>query len=245
MRPNVRMFHGAGKMCNEMFTSAHPERWPRAYVFDCDGLLIASTGAWEDAYRSIAREVGATGRLELEELLGASVGSAARLLTRQLQCPVSPTLVRTRLAEALAHRPPRAMPGARTLLERACERCRLGVASNGPPELVGEALRMTGLLDFFTAVVCAESVGRPKPAPDVYAHACRQLAVDPSDAVGLEDSLVGARAAAAAGLVVVGVGVRGRARTLVDMAAESLSDPVLLRVLGLDRTPTARRTADA
>jgi HAD superfamily hydrolase (TIGR01509 family) len=230
-------------MCNEMFTTANPDLWPRACVFDCDGLLIASNGVWDDAFRAVAREVGREDRLNLGGLVGASVDTAAWVLSRQLGLSVSRELVYDQLAAAFARRPPRAMPGAQTLVERACEHTRLAVASNGPPGLVGEALRATGLLDYFTAVVCAESVGRPKPAPDVYLHACRQVAVDPSDAIGLEDSLVGARAAAAAGLLVVGVGVRGRARMLVDVAATSLSDPVLLTFLGLDRSAGSHRAA--
>ena len=42
-----------------------------------------------------------------------------------------------------------------------------------------------------------------KPAPEVYLAATRRLGVDPTDAVAVEDSTNGLRAAAAAGMVVV------------------------------------------
>ena len=45
----------------------------------------------------------------------------------------------------------------------------------------------------------------PKPAPDVYLEACRQLGVEPAMAVALEDSAVGIAAAKAAGLTVIAV----------------------------------------
>lgn len=217
-----------------MFTTAKP-LWPRACVFDCDGLLVASNGAWESAYVEIARELGHERALNLGALLGASVASAAEGLTRQLGRRVSPRLVRERLHDAFDRSPPRAMPGAHALLERLAPRLGRAVASNGPAELVRESLRQTELLPYFGTVVCAESVARPKPAPDVYVDACRRLGVHPSDAIGLEDSLVGARAAVAAGLTVVGVGVKGAARAVVDVVVGELHDPVLLQFLGLER----------
>lgn len=71
----------------------------------------------------------------------------------------------------------------------------------------------------------SETSGHQKPAPDVYLEACRHLSGDPSDAVALEDSLVGAQAAREAGMFVIGVGVSGEAQELLDVAVRSLSDP--------------------
>lgn len=227
------MFHGYGKMCNEMFTALNGG-WPRAFVFDCDGLLVDSTRAWEAAYRAVATDIGAAGaRLDLERLHGASAASAAAALSEQLGREVRQELVQRRVVEAFALREPVAMPGARALAQRLHGRAPLAVASNGPSGLVNASLRATGLLDFFTAVACAETVPRPKPAPDVYLAACCRLAVHPSDAVAFEDSLVGVKAALAAGLVVVGVGVDGTTRAAVDLVVDSLDDRVLLDFLGV------------
>ena len=120
------------------------------------------------------------------------------------------------------------MPGAHTLLMRARERMRLAVATNGPLELIRGGLKKAGLDHYFADVVSAETSGRPKPAPDVYLRACAQLEVDPSDAVALEDSLVGAQSARAAGVFVIGVGVVGEARAVVDLAVRSLTDPIVM-----------------
>lgn len=183
---------------------------------------------------AVAAEVGAAGaRLDLERLHGASTASAAAALTQQLGREVQEELVQRRVVEAFAFRRPVAMPGARVLAERLHGRAPLAVASNGPSALVNAALRATGLLDLFTAVVCAETVRRPKPAPDVYLRACRCLAVHPSDAVAFEDSLVGVQAALAAGLFVVGVGVEGAARAAVDLVVDSLGDRALHDFLGV------------
>ena len=50
----------------------------------------------------------------------------------------------------------------------------------------------------------SEHVARGKPHPDIYLHAAQALGVHPSQAVILEDSPVGARAAVAAGAHVIG-----------------------------------------
>jgi beta-phosphoglucomutase-like phosphatase (HAD superfamily) len=53
--------------------------------------------------------------------------------------------------------------------------------------------------------VSSDEVAAGKPAPDVYLEAARRLGVEPTDAVAIEDSSNGIRAAHAAGLAVVAV----------------------------------------
>ena len=54
-------------------------------------------------------------------------------------------------------------------------------------------------------VVAGDDVTRPKPFPDPYLQACTTLGVDPVDAVAIEDSPTGVRAAASAGVTTIGV----------------------------------------
>lgn len=207
--------------------------WPKACVFDCDGLLVASTHAWDAAYLAVTEAAGARPEdLDLERLLGASVSTAAAELTAQLGRSVDEPLLRQSLDTTMRQHQPAAMPGARRLLKAIEDRrIPMAVASNGPTEVVHRALHHTRLMSHFTAVVTADDVPRPKPAPDVYLCACRELGIDPSDALGLEDSLTGARSASAAGLVVVGVGIMGATRGTVDLAVPSLDDRRLLTFL--------------
>ena len=52
-------------------------------------------------------------------------------------------------------------------------------------------------------LVTGDEVSRPKPDPEVYRHALWQLGVRPLDAMAVEDSATGLRAAVAAGLTSV------------------------------------------
>ena len=93
-------------------------------------------------------------------------------------------------------------PGAAELVARLRGKVPVAIASNTALSLVSLALASAPFGDAFDAVVSAEEVGRPKPAPDIYLEACRQLGVEPAQAIGLEDSTSGI---AAAGLTVIAV----------------------------------------
>lgn len=212
-------------------------QWPVAVVFDCDGLLLDTTEAWRAAY---ALALGADRRSLDEQMLatlnGASVGGAARLLE------VDSGQLREYLEQALTEEPS-PMPGAPELIEALGPRVRLAVATNGPAGVVERALGAARLLDHFDAVVSAEDLPREKPAPDVYLAACEAIGVDPSDAIALEDSLVGVEAARRAGLIVVYVPSDTSQGADADLRVPRLDDPALLSLLGLDHRAPAHPDA--
>ncbi|HEU4572606.1 MAG TPA: HAD family phosphatase [Candidatus Limnocylindrales bacterium] len=181
----------------------------RAVVFDMDGLLLDSERAWEAAERDVLARHGA--ELTEEErraTLGRSANEVIGWYAAKIGWPPErgPELraelvaaVRGRYAEIAP------MPGARELVARLRGRTRLGLASNTDRSLVEHALTATGLASSFEAVVTADDVVHPKPAPDVYLLACERLGVDPAETVALEDSEAGVAAAKAAGLVCIAV----------------------------------------
>ena len=77
----------------------------------------------------------------------------------------------------------------------------LGLATSSGRPLVHE--RLGDLVSAFAAVVTRADVARGKPHPDLDLEAAARLRVAPEDALALEDSPTGARAALAAGMPVV------------------------------------------
>lgn len=218
--------------------ATHP--WPLAAIFDCDGLLVDSAACWEHAYAEVARTRGRSlADVELSALVGASVGRAAEQLTRDLGSVVDPQELHRVLRERLAAAPP-PLPGASALVEGLAARVPTAVASNAPLDVVVAVLERLGLRDRFRALVSADDAAADKPAPDVYLEACRRVGVCPSDAVAFEDSPVGARAARAAGLVVIAVPSTAGMRIDADLTVRRLDDPRLLEYLGLDPVTRAR-----
>ena len=77
------------------------------------------------------------------------------------------------------------------------------MASSANRPVIDAVLEQAGITDCFAVTVSGEEVAAGKPAPDVYLAATRRLGVDPGDAVAVEDSTNGLKAAAAAGMVVI------------------------------------------
>jgi HAD superfamily hydrolase (TIGR01509 family) len=125
-----------------------------------------------------------------------------------------------------------AMPGARALVTQLAGAVPLAVASNSTPRLVRAVLRASGLPDVWETVVCAGDGLRPKPAPDVYLAACRELKAAPEGSVALEDSPTGVAAARAAGMRVIGIPSLPGLHLDADAAYPSL-EAVDLAALGL------------
>ena len=81
---------------------------------------------------------------------------------------------------------------------------KLAVASSAPPANRSMVIDGLGWGTSFDAVVASEGL-RGKPAPDVFLAAAERLGVAPTDCVAFEDAVNGIQAAAAAGMLVVGV----------------------------------------
>jgi HAD superfamily hydrolase (TIGR01509 family) len=82
---------------------------------------------------------------------------------------------------------------------------RLGLASNSTHEWVEGQLQTLGLHHYFSFFGCRGDTPAPKPEPDIYRHVANQLGCRPVEAVALEDSFAGVRAARRAGLWVVAI----------------------------------------
>ena len=214
-------------------------RPPAAVVFDCDGLLLDTESAWSRAEAVLYGRRGHAFTLEHKrELLGTSGPRARGIIERHLGLPGEGRALMAELhelvfAEIGRSAPPQ--PGATDLLAALHARgVPVAVASNSPAELVDLALRVAGLADAFDAVVTADLVERPKPAPDVYEASCRTLGVPPQRAVALEDSRTGVAAARAAGLFVVGVpSLEGVTLPDADLEAPSLRAAEVWSAVGL------------
>lgn len=80
---------------------------------------------------------------------------------------------------------------------------KVALASSSRKEQVLENLRETGLESFFDLIVTGDMVAHSKPSPDIYLKACELLGVSPQNAIAVEDSYNGLRAAHTAGMLPV------------------------------------------
>jgi HAD superfamily hydrolase (TIGR01509 family) len=215
-----------------------------AVVFDNDGLLLDTEEAWTRAEKTLFERRGRVFNAEHKRtLLGSSRSTAAGMLEEMLDQPgageeLMDELHELVMVETLQGAPPR--PGALELLSalRAAG-TPLALASNSSREFVERVLGGAGLGDgHFHAVVTADDVARPKPAPDLYLAACAALGARPQRSAALEDSIPGVASARAAGLFVIAVPyLAGTRLEGASLAAASLADPEVAEALGLGQPP--------
>ncbi len=118
------------------------------------------------------------------------------------------------------------VPGVREFLERH-RRQPIGVATNAEPANVEFILEEARLRPYFRVVVDGHQVLNPKPHPDIYLKAAKQLGAAPCDCVVFEDSFTGIDAARAAGMAVVGVRTTHDELPGVDLAIRDFHSPGL------------------
>lgn len=188
-------------------TGVWPPFSPTAVVFDLDGLLVDSEPLWGLVEERVVLDLGHPWDPTIRALLlGKGPEDAATMLAAHLGGVHADEVGRRMLAAAVAEFEGgvEAQPGAHELVRSLGGRLPLALATNSRRVLAELALTSAGFDGLFQAVVCAEDVRAPKPAPDPYQAACARLGVDPTRSVAFEDSPVGVASAKAAGLWVVG-----------------------------------------
>jgi HAD superfamily hydrolase (TIGR01509 family) len=81
----------------------------------------------------------------------------------------------------------------------------LAVATGSETWVAEKILRALGIYEWFAAIVGADCVKHPKPAPDVYLCAAERIGVDPRHCHAFEDTELGLQAARRAGMAVVDI----------------------------------------
>lgn len=81
----------------------------------------------------------------------------------------------------------------------------LAIATGSPLWLANTMLQSLGIFDWFQAIVGAESVAHPKPAPDCFLRAAELIGVKPESCHAFEDAELGMLAAQRAGMQVTHV----------------------------------------
>ncbi len=198
-------------------------------IFDCDGVLVDS--------EPVASRVASAALGELGWAI--SPAECFRLFTGMTLRDALP-LVQARVGtvpdgwlDQLAERFMLAMsteaepvPGAReTLLATDRRGLAWCVASNSSRREMAAKFAVTGLAGLVGARIhAAADVGRGKPAPDLFLAAAAANAVPPERCLVVEDSVPGVSAAAAAGMVCVGLARHDDGAALAGLGARVIHD---------------------
>ena len=185
----------------------------RALFFDFDGLILDTETPEFDAWSAIFRENGVEFPLDFwvnavgrgaDQITERPIDVLERLTGRKFDHEVTREAYNdVRMKRIYAEKP---LPGILELLSEA-RGAGVGcaVVSSSKHAWVDGHLERLGITHWFQHVICADEVARAKPFPDLYLEAVRRFGIEASQAMALEDSANGARAAVDAGVFVVAV----------------------------------------
>ena len=171
-----------------------------------DDTLVATAALWRQADEHLFHLIGSEWSAEIAQQYKGmnSLDVAAtihRLLRPAASLEICQKILREALFAAFDANPPEPMPGAVECIQRLRGLAPLALASGSPLPLIESVLARLELRSAFTCLISSESVPRGKPFPDVFLAAAAKAGMQPQTCLVVEDSLVGIRAARAAGMV--------------------------------------------
>jgi sugar-phosphatase len=181
---------------------------PRGLVLDMDGLMVDSEPLWFSVERAFAAARGGDWtEAHARAAVGQGTATTLRTMHARFGFPVDVAADTRAIMEAFLGRVAELhlKPGLLELLDEAEGALPIVVASSSPLRLIQAVLARFALTARVSAVVSGESVASPKPAPDIFLRAAREIGVAPEACAVLEDSLAGVTAGRAAGMFVVAV----------------------------------------
>lgn len=164
-----------------------------AVLFDLDDTLYPLDQFVTSGFRAVAalveNEWGLPRAVAFEILAGAVTTTPGRELQALAARLGDGRAIVPQLLDALRnHTPDLRLPEqSRAVLAAVRRRCRVGIVTNGRPDIQARKVQALGLTSLVDTVVFAHDFGAGKPEAAPFLEACRRLAVLPAEAVFVGD----------------------------------------------------------
>lgn len=182
----------------------------KAIIFDMDGVIIDSEDQHDRAARRVFQAHGVTVDADYHSrFVGSSTKKLVQTSIQDLRLDVTEDTLFEEMnlekKKVLAEEGYLPLPGVIHLIKQlAQEGLKLAIASSSQPNDIRDAVKALKIRKYFHQLVSSAHVEHPKPAPDTFELALKELGVNASEAMVIEDSHNGVQAAKAAGITCVG-----------------------------------------
>ncbi len=184
----------------------------QGFIFDLDGVLTDTAELHYLAWKKLADEEGIPfNRQDNEALRGVSRRASLMLIIGDrpyTEAQIQEMMERKNryYGELIPNMTSKdLLPGAIALLDEL-RQAGIKIAIGSASKNASTVIERLGIADKVDAIADGYSVQQPKPAPDLFLYAAKQLGLEPEQCVVVEDATVGIQAALAAGMWAVGLG---------------------------------------
>lgn len=176
-------------------------------IFDMDGLLFDTERVFQQTWQEIAREHDIVlNDTFIRTVSGTSGERLCQVIEDYYHVDNAAELVEDcmkRVREKLAAHVPM-KDGVFEVLDFFKQKnVKMAVASSSRIEQIEANLKISGIRDYFAAVVSGTEVSSGKPEPDIFLYAAEKIGCSPKECYVFEDSENGIKAGYAAGCVTV------------------------------------------
>ncbi len=180
-----------------------------AFIFDCDGTLLNSLEAWDEAEHDLFAQTGPLSQEQDDEIHSSALEHAAEIFHTKYGVGESAEAVFNHLEGHL-------LPFYRDVVEPmpgACEFVRsvyeagkpCVVLSSSPRRYLEAGLRRVGILDCFTDLITPDEVGVSKQDPRIYEYALEVLGTKKENTWAVDDAPYAVQVMSQFGLKTIGV----------------------------------------
>ena len=188
---------------------------PGAILFDMDGVLVDSLDSWRSSLNA-ALKANNHQEITKEEFIEKYWGYDLYATFDKMGLDhgvvtACNELYREHLDKVKMY------PEVKEILQKL-EGYKKGIITNTPRNRAIQVIKNFKLGRYFDTVVTSDDVERGKPSPDIVLKACKNLGVEPVDAVAVGDTSSDVEAGKSAGCVVIGINIDA------DITVEKMSD---------------------
>ncbi len=97
-----------------------------------------------------------------------------------------------------------AIEGALELIKNLSKKYVLALASGSPKHIIEDTVKFFDIEKYFKFIISGETIENCKPAPDIFLITAKNIGIDPTNCIVIEDSANGVKAAKSAGMKCIG-----------------------------------------